>query len=791
MIYFNGKKMAMLDIDMYLSQIKVVDNLPPLGENNVLYINSTEDNMAYVWYDSGYIPIGSKADLSNWSFESSTNGGVLNYGSMPVLERRDDNTIVGNINGDIVLTGVGERPVYLNDNSEVKEIALLEDVGTGSADAYSKSETNALLENKADKSTTYSKTETDTLLNTKSDKSTTYTKEETRALIDSVAAGDVDLTNYYTKSETDNKIVEKLDEKQTTEVNCSHETEITGFGEEDCNLIINDQDVVITKIQGQTRRKSLNIISFNNTTKTEYGITWANENGVITLNGTATAGLGIWNNANAKTNLTPLEIDSYTFKISKLSGNGDFDTYGMIYYTTDGTTWNVFKQFNTYDVVNFTISEKWLGYYCRVVCITDNTYTNLKIGMMLVKGTYTTETMPPFEPYDNTLVNSKCDFVSAGRNLLDFSSIVKSGWYGRFANVTLVKGQTYTIDYGYNVTHGSNLKFNDIELFEWSNNFRTKTFTYNGETKTDYLYVTYPNENLDITTLSKIMLYVGDTALPYEPYIEDTMKCGLELGAFDYHDNVNHITHRQTSEILTLASGNTIPSGISNGYVGNRDLTETELTNLVAESDIQLVYKLVTETTEENILPSGYKVWYKGMQVQKTETLPYILTKQYAISLASQVLNNVSIDRSQQKQIEELKENKLNSTTSEGFNVESFLKLLGDNVKKTINTTVSATTGSKAFIVESGTVYNGSSTLTILPNSTNKTISNLTIENGTGTVNSNVSYNSSTGVISFTLQGSTASTDIFATVSYDITINQYLENQTSILSEASLEEQIE
>ena len=42
------------------------------------------------------------------------------------------------------------------------------------------------------------------------------------------------------------------------------------------------------------------------------------------------------------------------------------------------------------------------------------------------------------------------------------------------------------------------------------------------------------------------------------------------------------------------------------------------------------------------------------MQVQKTDTLPYILTKQYAISLASQVLNNVSVDRSQQKQIDEL-----------------------------------------------------------------------------------------------------------------------------------------
>ena len=56
------------------------------------------------------------------------------------------------------------------------------------------------------------------------------------------------------------------------------------------------------------------------------------------------------------------------------------------------------------------------------------------------------------------------------------------------------------------------------------------------------------------------------------------------------------------------------------------------------------------------------------MQIQKTDTIPYILTKQYAISLASQVLNNVSIDRSQQAQIEELKtisENKVNKSDLE------------------------------------------------------------------------------------------------------------------------------
>lgn len=526
-------------------------------------------------------------------------------------------------------------------------------------------------------------------LDLKANKSDVYTKSET-----------------YSKSETDTRIAEKLDEKQTTECNCSHKVEITGFGEEDCNLVIDDQDVIISKIQGQTRRKSLNLLNIEDVNETTInGITYNVKNGVITLNGTSTKSGTIELVIPIKVNLSG-ENNTFYFVGNSGTRNGNVGCYlfnNIGSWTFD--TWNFNSYTSTY---NGSLSKfgLWITQGCS--------FNNYKIYPMLTSGT---TKLNYFEPYDNTLVNSKCDFVSIGRNLLDFSSIVKSGWYGRFANVTLVKGQTYTVDYGYNVTHDSNLIFNNIELFEWSNNFRTKTFTYNGETKTDYFYVCYPNENLDITTLSKMMLYVGDTALPYEPYVEDTMKCGIELGAFDYHDNINHITHRQTSEKWTWIPSQSIANGAAYTYGYRLDIktfndtnmgetkgisnweynfnmianpndnnansicifnkilyvfvngatNEQEARNVLDNNPPSLVYKLATETTEENILPSGYKVWYKGMQVQKTETIPYILTKQYAISLSSQVLNNVSIDRSQQKQIDELKENKANSSDLGGF----------------------------------------------------------------------------------------------------------------------------
>ncbi|KAA6378914.1 MAG: hypothetical protein EZS28_025559 [Streblomastix strix] len=102
---------------------------------------------------------------------------------------------------------------------------------------YTKTEDDALLLLKADKSTTYTKTQDDALLLLKADKtqlidsytkgetnnlldnkanqSTTYTKTETDYLISQVDVGDVDLTDYYNKTKTDELLSEKAD---TTEL---------------------------------------------------------------------------------------------------------------------------------------------------------------------------------------------------------------------------------------------------------------------------------------------------------------------------------------------------------------------------------------------------------------------------------------------------------------------------------------------------------------------------------------------------------------------------------------------
>lgn len=72
---------------------------------------------------------------------------------------------------------------------------------------YNKSETDDLLDLKADKSTTYTKTEVNTLLNSKADASSVYTKSETNTLLSAKA----DASDVYTKSQVETKLAAKAD----------------------------------------------------------------------------------------------------------------------------------------------------------------------------------------------------------------------------------------------------------------------------------------------------------------------------------------------------------------------------------------------------------------------------------------------------------------------------------------------------------------------------------------------------------------------------------------------------
>ncbi|KAA6392510.1 MAG: hypothetical protein EZS28_011963 [Streblomastix strix] len=80
--------------------------------------------------------------------------------------------------------------------------------------SYTKGEDEALLLLKADKIQlidSYTKSETNNLLTNKANQSTTYTKTEIDYLFSQIDVGDVDLTNYYNESKTDELLGEKAD----------------------------------------------------------------------------------------------------------------------------------------------------------------------------------------------------------------------------------------------------------------------------------------------------------------------------------------------------------------------------------------------------------------------------------------------------------------------------------------------------------------------------------------------------------------------------------------------------
>ena len=78
------------------------------------------------------------------------------------------------------------------------------------ADVYTKSETDALLDAKADKSTTYTKTETDALLDDKADVSA-LGDYATKSEVNTALSGKADKGDVYTKSQTNSLLAGKVD----------------------------------------------------------------------------------------------------------------------------------------------------------------------------------------------------------------------------------------------------------------------------------------------------------------------------------------------------------------------------------------------------------------------------------------------------------------------------------------------------------------------------------------------------------------------------------------------------
>lgn len=567
----------------------------------------------------------------------------------------------------------------------------------------------------------------------------------------------------YQNEEQVKKLIEDSDQIMNVDIDCDHEYEITGKTGHEYGVAIEDSQMLLKKIQGQTRRYSLNLFNPTNVKITgDSGISATTENNILVLNGTANDNVYI----NCSVNI-PAGTYSFGF-----TSNSPVD----IYVQYDGTDYTdshrVYKNNPTaYQRLGIVFDKPITN--ILVTAGTGDSFDNQKIYFQLNEGS----TLEPFQPYDDTLVNSKCNLISTGRNLINLSSSTGTSALGAVSYTTFasgeivlkslkatsINGERIYIKLGTKIPAGkytlsifnTNTINNDETYIQFYYDDDTYTGTdgkYSGPTyfltnnSTGKVELKYPTSQLDIkfgnsvtingTLLIKPMLVYGDTAsTEYEPYTQEELPINVELGAYDYIDNVSHSIVKQASSVITLdgsvdeeyvcnADSGYISydtkiklanGGVSNKLtydytsiinnfgtfwvtadtriifgVKNSDITSVEAWKTYLQSNpIQVVAKLATPTTEQLLLPAGYAVYTGGLQQQVIDGkyLPYILTKQYPISNSSQILANMEMNRTQQDQI--------NQNTSDISNIKKEFSDLNVMIESTEESLISGATGSE------------------------------------------------------------------------------------------------
>ena len=590
-----------------------------------------------------------------------------------------------------------------------------------SNDVYTKEEVDNKLDYKANSTDVYKKSETDNLLNKKQDTLKSGENIKTIGGLSILGAGNIPTPENNTTIQVignpegagtevlntlliGEKIYKIKEGYVNLDIECDHEYEITGKTGHEYGVAIEDSQMLLKKIQGQTKRYSLNL--FNPTTidiTGDKGVSATQENNILVLNGTATANGYI----NCSVNI-PAGTYSFGF-----TSNSPVDIY-VQYDSSDYTdSHRVYKN-------NPTLNQRLGIVFDRpitnilVTVGTGDSFSNQKIYFQLNEG----PTLEPFQPYDDTLVNSKCNLISTGRNLFNLSTAKDNTTFISTGVETSSQGFV-TSDYIPVIPNSKYYLSGLTVAVGFDNNKQSLGYITNVSSN---ISITIPNNcyfikvrnfssNSNIYSLKETASIVyGNTApTAYEPYIEEELPIGIELGAYDYIDVENDLIRRQTSGILTLSgneswtlyknSNNLVFFGLiiedsadlSNvilnnliPYKSNTDLgnlssyltlysfansvkefrlmvlditTVSSLKSWLQSNPIQIVYKLATPTTEQLLLPAGYAVYTGGLQQQviKGKYLPYVLSKEYAVSMAAQIKTNIEIDRVQQEQINEYK----------------------------------------------------------------------------------------------------------------------------------------
>lgn len=509
--------------------------------------------------------------------------------------------------------------------------------------------------------------------------------------------------NYVSYDEFNNfkNDVNKEFSNVTTKVTCDHRYEITGATGDEHNLAIEDQQMLINKISGRTLVKNQLIDLSNNPTRIVGGITFTNNgDGSFTLNGTTSDTLYF-------DMQYVLNCQNHKFFMPPSSFNQD--ETGIVYYINEPYTY--WAKYNL--IVNVNAQNQPLYFYLSAGKTYNNdVFRPQLIDLTQAYGPGKEPTtveevlndLPEYIPYnEGEFVHSNNKLVSTGRNIWNEKVIYNESVDINNGTFFVVEGYFRSADFikvfentDYYLKNNSNINI----VFYDSNKKYISTIVNNANIKfttpLNCKYITFSTQGT--TYNNDICINVSDTNFngTYEPYKEEVVEVG-ELKQFDYIDNDSDEKEIETglidlgnldfkysdyniffAEVPNLKKPSsyddrnkgilstkyppskniTIDNNMDDiamlRYLNSiyiRDSSYTDVTTFKeAMKGVMLAYELETPIVEPSNLPAGMAVYKGGLQKQKG-TIPYVIEKQYALSIASQVLQNIEIDREQQEQL--------------------------------------------------------------------------------------------------------------------------------------------
>lgn len=349
--------------------------------------------------------------------------------------------------------------------------------------------------------------------------------------------------------ELQNEVNELKDENQRLKATL---LTTTGTGE---NITLNktaEMEFVVPPLpEGNTKQNTTEGIQRIDTNETinetiENGVTYSLKNGVFKFNGTATGAFYV-----TLTNKVNLESGDYTFAPADESGSytGTMGKYG--YTNTD-----VLEGGQTKAVTVRTLNENYSDVVLRFFIANGCVFNNYQFKINLVKGTYTSSTIPAWEPYTNgaspnpsypqevQVVKGDVEVKVENKNIANIDYFQESYTIGTNGLPIFSVGQNRVTN-----TVPINVKaFNNVVVSFENNTSNTINFIYSlldaqnnlisrvagnssglsiNTSTAEYLYICF-YDNVTLQSITEVQVEPNTTQSPYTPHKEQ--KLPLTLG---------------------------------------------------------------------------------------------------------------------------------------------------------------------------------------------------------------------------------------------------------------------